>query len=303
MIHTPRTLRRALAATALVTIAAVAPLADDTATADSARTAPALAAGACGPVIPKGDGTTWTCTFADAFDGTALDTDTWIVQDTRRTGFTVGKTCFTSSPDNVRVRDGHLILVAREGRTINCRSPKGFFSTRYTGGMVGTRGSFSQAYGRFEVRAELPAGGGPGLHGGFWMNPLDMAYGPWPASGEIDVAEWWSSDPTLVLPSLHYNGRDPQADSGWGCRVTDQTAFHTYTLEWLRTVMRFSIDGDLCFARSWTPDAPQQAPQPFDRPFSMILDMAVGPATGTNKVSWRTPFPGSLVVDYARAWR
>ena len=231
-----------------------------------------------------------------------LDTDKWIVQETRKTGFKMGKTCFTASPDNLRVRDGELFLVAQEGRTISCRNPDGWFSTRYTGGMIGTRGRFSQAFGRFEVRAKLPSARTAGVHGGFWMFPRDLVYGPWPASGEMDVAEWWSSDPTLVLPSLHYNGRDPDADSGWGCRVDDPSSYHTYAVEWLRTVMRFSVDGAVCFARSWTPDLPQQAPQPFDKPFSMILNMGVGPATGTNKVSWRTPFPAVFVVDYAKAW-
>ena len=306
MQNTSRTLCRALAGLAAsACLAAIAALAIQPDTSEAASPPPGVKVDTdeCGPVIAKADGSRWSCSFVDNFTGTALNTNRWVVQDTRQTGFKVGKTCFTRSEDNVRVRDGELLLSAREGRSTNCSSTSGRFSTRYTGGMVGTRPSFSQTYGRFEVRARFPSATSAGLHGGFWMYPRDLTYGPWPASGEIDVAEWWSGDPTRLLPTLHYDGRDPNADSGWACRVADQTVDHTYTVEWQRTVMRFSIDGVLCFERSWTPALPQVAPQPFDKPFSMILNMGVGPASGSNKVSWRTSFPGTFAVDYAKAWR
>jgi beta-glucanase (GH16 family) len=135
------------------------------------------------------------------------------------------------------------------------------------------------------------------------MYPLDNAYGPWPASGEIDVAEWWSVDPTLVMPSLHFYGRDFHVDSGWGCRVANPSVFHTYTVEWFPTGFNFSIDGTPCFTRTPTPNEPLVAPQPFDQPFSMILNMGVGTASGTNTVSSATPLPATYTVDYAKAWR
>lgn len=258
---------------------------------------------ACGPLLVKPDGTTWSCSFVDDFGGTSLDSTKWITQDTGRTGFRTGLTCYRSSAANIAEREGVLRLTARRLRPFTCTSPLGDFVTRYTGGMVGTRGHFSQAYGRFEVRAKYPTERTSGLHGGFWMYPRYHAYGPWPASGEIDVAEWWSSDPTLVLPSLHYMGRDYRVDSGWGCRVGEPSRFHTYTLEWTPAVLRFLVDGTECFARTPDPDAPLVAPQPFDQPFSMILNLGVGAAGGTNKVTWQTSFPASYVVDYAKAWR
>jgi beta-glucanase (GH16 family) len=221
------------------------------------------------------------------------------------TGFRSGLTCFTDSSRNVRVSFGKLQLTAAALRgPFVCTSPSGDFTTKYTGGLVGTRTKFSQAYGRFEVRAKLPNVTKPGVHGGFWMYPLDNAYGPWPASGEIDVAEWWSVDPTLVMPSLHFNGRDFHVDSGWGCRVANPSIFHTYTVEWFPTGFAFFIDGTPCFTRAPTPHEPLMAPQPFDQPFSMILNMGVGTDDGTvNVVSSATPLPATYTVDYAKAWR
>lgn len=300
MPSTIRPVRRLLVGTTLLAVAGLAPLQAVTPS-QGAPTAPARAAvqDDCGPVRLKSDDTPWTCTFADDFDGAALDDTKWITQRTSDTGFRTGRTCYTDLPENVAVRDGALVLTARKGRWVKCTFGLRWLRTRFTGGMVGTRGKFSQTYGRFEVRARFPDTVTGGVHGGFWMFPVDRVYGDWPASGEIDVAEWWSYEPDLVLPSLHFNGRDPDVDSGWDCRVDDVTRFHTYTVVWLPSVIRFFIDGERCFARTWTPDAPQLAPQPFDQDFSMILNLGVL----TQGLSWRTQFPVSLVVDYARAWR
>ncbi|KAA1428895.1 glycoside hydrolase family 16 protein [Nocardioides antri] len=302
MLLRDRDVRRLLAGFALVAAAGLAPF-ETVATEGAAATSATALSDACGPALTKPDGSRWSCTFVDNFGGNALNPDRWVVQETARTGFRTGRTCYTASSRNVSVRDGELHLVADEGRWFTCRNPLRNFATRYTGGMVGTRGHFSQTFGRFEVRARYPGARTSGLHGGFWMYPLSHKYGAWPASGEIDVAEWWSSDPTLVLPSLHYTGRDHNHDSGWGCRVPDVSNYHTYAVEWLRTTMRFLIDDQRCFSRSWTPDSPLVAPQPFDHPFSMILNMGVGTSTGTNKVTSRTQFPGRYVVQYAKAWR
>lgn len=35
----------------------------------------------------------------------------------------------------------------------------------------------------------MTCSGGPGIWPAVWMLPVDNAYGPWPASGEIDVFE------------------------------------------------------------------------------------------------------------------
>jgi beta-glucanase (GH16 family) len=262
---------------------------------------PYVAAPSCGVAVYKNNGTPWTCTFDDEFAGSALDTSKWVIGVTTQTGFTVGQTCFTAN--NVVVQNGALNLTARDtGSIFECASPAGSFSTRYTGGDIGTSGRFSQAYGRFEVRAKFPAGG-PGVHGGYWLYPAAQTYGAWPASGEIDESEWWSSVPTMVLPTLHYTG-STILDSGAQCLVVNPTLWHTYTLIWTTTQMQFSIDGTTCFTDTPKPTAPMVPPAPFDKPFNMILNMAVDndPATN-NVVGTTTVLPATYAVDYVRAWR
>lgn len=294
-----RLVRCLLPVAALLAVAGTAPV---TAASRSPEVAPVparAAADECATTPLEGDTTRWTCTFADDFEGSALDDSKWIIQQTSETGFRTGRTCYRDSPENVAVRDGALVLTARKGPWVKCTVRLSWLRTRFTGGMVGTRGNFAQTYGRFEVRAKFPAAVTGGIHGGFWMYPFEETYGAWPASGEIDVAEWWSYEPGLVLPSLHFDGRDPDVDSGWDCLVEDVTQFHTYTLVWRPSALRFYIDGKACFSRMPTPDSPLVAPQPFDHDFHMILNLGVL----TQGLSWRTQFPAELVVDYAKAWR
>lgn len=302
-----RAVRRLCVAATLVAVAALAPLPTTTPPTGAAAAAPAplaeRASDACGDLVLKAGGGTWECTFVDDFEGARLNRRKWIVQDTARTGFKTGSTCYTPDQENVAVRGGALRLTARKGEMFRCGNLLRTFTTRYTGGMVGTKGKFSQTYGRFEVRAKWPTARTSGIHGGFWMNPVEKTYGRWPESGEIDIAEWWSSRPRLALPSLHYDGRHKDVDSGWRCRIQKPSRFHTYTLVWQKRVMRFSIDGKQCFARRWVPEPPQQAPQPFDHAFSMILNMGVGRKVGRQKVTPETEFPARYVVDYAKAWK
>ena len=56
-----------------------------------------------------------------------------------------------------------------------------------------TRGKKSIKYGRVEVVAKMPQG--DWLWPAIWMMPEDSVYGPWPNSGEIDIAESKGNSP------------------------------------------------------------------------------------------------------------
>lgn len=239
------------------------------------------------------------CTFVEEFTGNQLDPESWVRQDTARTGFRLGRTCF-SPTRNVVVGGGAARLsVTRSFLPFSCRTPGGSFATQYLGADISTWGKFSQTYGRFEARLRFPGFEGAGYHGGFWGNPQQLLYGAWPASGEIDIAEWWSVAPERVFPSLHYTGRTRE-DTGWSCVMTNPEAFHTYAVEWTRDRMSFIYDGRTCFTRSWAPTT-LTAPAPFDKPFYLSLTFGegwpLGPATSS------TPFPATMVVDYVKAWQ
>lgn len=293
--------RRLLVGIVLLGVAALAPIPAVT-PAEEAAAATAVRRDACGPLLAKRNGTKWHCSFVDNFRGKSLDRSKWIVQESTRSRFSTGMTCYRDSSDNIKLRRGKLRLITLKRSLFLCGAYKAFL-TRFTGGMIGTKGHFSQTYGRFEIRAKFPPTEESGLHGGFWMFPVEQTYGRWPASGEMDVAEWWSYTPHVVLSALHYNGRTKAEDSSKRCRTRTPARFHRYTLVWRPQIMRFYIDGRQCFARRWTPNAPQERPQPFDHPFSMILNMGVTEYSRKARITSKTEFPSTFVVDYAKAWR
>lgn len=248
----------------------------------------------------KADGSAYACTFVEEFDGRTLDTSKWVVQDTSRTGFHLSGACLTGDT-NLQLRRGAARMSVTREEPFVCESPNGDFVTEYRGVGMSTWGRFAQTYGRFEARIAFPAATGKGPHGGFWMNPQKLTYGSWPHSGEIDVAEWFANRPDYVHPSLHYAGDDFWADTGWDCYIGRSDVFHTYAVEWDATVMRFYVDGKQCWSRSWTPDAPLVAPQPFDHDFYVSLTQGIGP-NAFNAPEEQTQWPATMVVDYVRAW-
>jgi beta-glucanase (GH16 family) len=265
------------------------------------------AGGACGgtPTKPRDGGGTWTCSFDEEFDGTTLNRSIWTPQTTAYTAYTsVLQDCFMDSPNNVRVAGGSLILTTR-------REPNGFicqvnglvsYPSAVTSGMVSTVHSFSQTYGRFEFRARVTGAKQAGLQEALWLWPVDAKrYGSkWPASGEIDVAEWYHSYPDRAIPYVHYNNPDDKQVTNTECRL-EIDKFHTYVLEWTKEMIKISYDGKTCIEDRWSPVAPQTGRAPFDQPFFIALTQGLG--RGGNAFNqMTTPLPASLVVDYVRVY-
>lgn len=262
----------------------------------------------CGPRIPKGNGAYWRCTFADSFRGKRLNRRKWVPQRTDLSGYTIGPTaCFVDSPNNIKVSKGTLKLRARmEPVPFICKNPlDGDFPTRYTSGMVSTaEGRFSQAYGRFEIRAKVLAAPVPGLQTALWLWPDNSRkYGPRPASGEIDIAEMFSQYPDRAIPYIHYipfaNGLNVTKTS---CTISNLRRFHTYAVEWTKRRIKVIYDDKKCLVHRWRPAPPLSRPEPFDHPFFVALTQGLG--VGTNAFNpATTPLPATTKVDYVRVWK
>jgi beta-glucanase (GH16 family) len=267
---------------------------------------------ACGPKLPKVGGTgEWSCTLNDGFDGSALDSNLWRVQTTAASGFGVGGECFVDDPDNIAVGGGNLSLTVREeAAPFLCQKPNPqdwtnptSFETTYTAGSVLTDQNFSQAYGRFEIRARMPQSQVPGLHFAFWLWPQTYTHGAtWPMSGEIDIMEWYSRYPQHGVPYLHYAQTSADPNVTAPCLVGTMSDWHTYTLEWTPTSIRILYDGTLCLENTnWTPSNTSM-PGPFDHPFMISLTQALGALGTENAVNDQTPLPATATIDYVKVW-
>ncbi len=103
---------------------------------------------------------------------------------------------------------------------------------------------FAQTYGRFEVRAILPRGGG--AWPAHWMLPVD---GGWPEGGEIDIMEAVAAEPSVTTGNFHggkWSGGTHIHQNQGNRHDTHDERFldelHTYTVEWEPSQIRYYVD-------------------------------------------------------------
>lgn len=158
----------------------------------------------------------------------------------------------------------------------------------YTSGMITSEQSFSQQYGYFEMRAQLPAG--QGLWPAFWLLNQD---GEWPP--ELDVMEVLGHDPTKLYTTVHTKQTGAHDKDAAGTTVADMSkGFHTYGVDWQADKITFYFDGEKVF------DTP--TPTDMHQPMYMIANMAVGGHWPGNP-NGSTPFPADMKIDYIRAYQ
>ncbi|KAF6252809.1 concanavalin A-like lectin/glucanase domain-containing protein [Scenedesmus sp. NREL 46B-D3] len=125
------------------------------------------------------------------------------------------------------------------------------------------------------------------------------AFGGWPRSGEIDVMEHVNKD-TEVLGTLHWGTADgKQASEGGSRGLSDEElqGWNVYQLQWSCDAIRWYVNGQEMHKvlRPWV-----QPQWPFDEPFFLILNTAVGGAlTGYSDADAAT---AEMLVDYVRVY-
>lgn len=241
-----------------------------------------------------------TLVWSDEFDGASVDPQTWFFE--TGDGSQYGIPGWGNNeleyylPDNAQIVDGKLTITAREEQI-------GAFN--YTSARINTRDRFAVRYGRIEARMRLP--GGQGIWPAFWMLAQDSPYGGWPASGEIDIMEavnLGGSGGNTVLGTIHYGTSFPSdyEFSGESYLVpSDATAeFHTYAVEWDATEIRWYVD-DVMYAMRNNWYSTGAFPAPFDVPFYLIFNVAVG-GNLPGSPNATTTFPVTMEVDWVRVY-
>jgi beta-glucanase (GH16 family) len=251
----------------------------------------------------KADGSQWQCVFAENFGGVRLNTSRWRVHEAAKSGAMPGHACWSDDKDNVRVSGGALRLTVRKtSAPFVCHSLYGDFTTQYTGGSISTWDSLTPTYGRFEIRAKMPTAKVAGIHSAIWLFPVSSTYGPWPTSGEIDIAEYYTKYPDRSIPYLHYKSASTSPVTNTQCMIRNPRNYHVYTAEWTRGRIVISYDGVPCLVHQIKPAAPLTGSAPFDQPFYLILSQALG--IGQNPFDpATTPLPQTMIVDRVRVWQ
>ncbi|MCV0414091.1 MAG: glycoside hydrolase family 16 protein [Brevundimonas sp.] len=199
--------------------------------------------------------------------------------------------------ENARVEDGVLVIEARRERMEP--TPADWGGQDYTSARListaGWRGGF------VETRAKLPCGRGswPAI----WMLPQSPS--GWPIGGEIDIMEHVGHRPGVVHASIHtqaYNHvRGTQSTAT--TQVADACdAFHLYQVRWTADEIVFLVD-DAPIHRFANDGRGDPETWPFDKPFHLILNIAVGGDWGGEEGVDDAAFPQRMEVDYVRVYR
>lgn len=194
--------------------------------------------------------------------------------------------------ENARVENGKLIIETRK---------ENFSGASYTSARLVTKNKGDWKYGRFEIRAKLPAG--KGLWPAIWMLPTNWVYGGWPKSGEIDIMENVGYLPDSLFGAVHtevYNGMLGTQKVNSTMRKDLSDSFHVYAIEWTAAQISFFVDGEKY--HTFKNEHSGSAAWPFDQQFYLLLNIAVGGNWGGKYGVDDRIFPQQLVIDYVRVY-
>lgn len=267
------------------------------------------------PVIPDPDADKegYRLVWRDEFNGASLDTAKWGYQTGIKDiyGSSVGPDYWGNgelqyyTEDAVSVADGSLKITATKQQQGD---------RPYTSGRILTRDKASFTYGYFEARMKTPTGSG--MWPAFWMLPQPSSpanseneYGGWPANGEIDIMEAKGRLENKVDTTLHFG-------KAWDAHdyVTQETTlssntdeWHIYAVDWTADAISWFVDGQKVLTvtkdRWWSQDVSNQGKsQPFDKPFYIIFNLAVGGMYDSYNQPDGSFTSAAMYVDYVRVY-
>lgn len=254
----------------------------------------------------------WKLDWSDEFDGKAMSPP-----DAKKWGYAEGDggygnreledycaagsskaPCDPRHPNAYLDGYGHLVIKAVKTK-----------SGKWTSARLNTEKTRKFQYGRIEARIRLPAAAG--LWPAFWL--IGVSTEEWPACGEIDVMENVPGNVPgglgagAIKSTVHgpgYSGVDGVGRTRKfpdGGRVDD--GYHDYGAIWSPGKISFYVDDWTKPFFTVTRDAiPAGKAWVYDRPFTMILNLAVG-GSWPKDPDATTPNPSVMLVDYVRVWR
>ncbi len=241
--------------------------------------------------------------WEDDFNGDKLDTSVWNYELHEPGWVNAELQEYVDSDKNTYVKDGKLYIQALK----EVKDGKAY----YTSGRINTKGKKNYQYGRFEVSAKVPSG--KGFLPAFWMMPEDESYyGQWPKCGEIDVMEVHGSALSTTYGTLHFGEPHTQKQGSYTLPAGEKNfgeSFHVFACEWDPGEFRFYVDDVLFYTvNDWFTQKPGFGkvayPAPYDQPFYMILNLAVGGSwvgyPDDNDVFGEN---AQFVIDYVRVYQ
>ncbi|MCR4561617.1 MAG: glycoside hydrolase family 16 protein [Bacilli bacterium] len=260
------------------------------------------------PYVPSGYSLAWS----DEFEGNSLNKDYWEPQ--IGNGWNYGQLWEWGNAEkqyykeeNISVSQGKLNIIAKKEYTyMNVDT-----SYNYTSARLRTMGKVSTTYGYIEAKISLPVGNG--MWPAFWMLPESNFSGSaavtwWPTSGEIDIMEARGRLPYEVGATTHSSNQDcyDAYHTNSYQLSTPISEDHIYACLWTENYIKFSCDGvvyNTVDAATWRNGASfYSGAEPFNAPFHIILNLAVGGNYDGGVMPDSTFTSATMSVDYVRIY-
>ena len=238
----------------------------------------------------------------DEFNGTELNEEDWNREEHPAGWVNNELQEYVPSAEYAYVKDGELIIQPTKIEDENG-------NVSYVSGRVNTQNKHDIKYGYVEARIKFPQG--KGYLPAFWMMPQDEDYyGQWPKCGEIDIAEVLGNSTNTNYGTIHYGEPHFQNQGIYTLASGDfANEYHIFAIEWEPGLIKWFVDGEQYFETNdwfskWPDGEEKPYPAPFDQPFHVILNVAVG-GDWPGDPDETTPFDekGAMKVDYVRMFQ
>ncbi len=204
------------------------------------------------------------------------------------------KQCYTDAKENLFIKDNQLHIIA----TLSNESP-----CKYKSARINTLNKKHFQYGKFVIRAKMPNGKGSWPAIWFLGTSLKEHHVRWPLCGEIDLVEFAGNKPGSISSAIHTETYNHKINTHKGKRISLPTAsdeFHDYELLWTKSSLIFSIDGK-SYMTIEKQEIDTEKEWPFDQPYFLIINLAVGGWYG-GEIDDKT-FPFELIIDSIKAYQ
>lgn len=193
---------------------------------------------------------------------------------------------YTNRAQNLQVTNGNLEITALK---------EAYGGKEYTSGRIKTKDLKQFTHGKIEARIKLPSG--QGIWPAFWMLGSNIDSVGWPKCGEIDIMERVNNN-SSINGTVHWDANG-HASYGKTSADLDFSQYHTYSVEWDSTYIKWFVDGvkyNEFYIENNTGNTEE-----FQKPFFILLNLAVG-GDWPGSPDAATAFPAKMYVDYVRVY-
>jgi beta-glucanase (GH16 family) len=244
----------------------------------------------------------WKLAWSDEFDKDGPpDPSNWGFEK----GFVRNEELQWYQPDNATVSGGLLTIAAQKQQVANPNYDASSTNwklnrqyAQYTSSSLTSSGKRSFQYGRFEMCGQIDTR--QGSWPAFWILGNGRS---WPASGEVDIMEYYANDvrANVCKPSgstCDWSGSVAQPLSKLG-GSSFSPDFHLWAMEWNSTDIDLYLDDALVY--DFKVSSATATPNPYQgNPFYILVNLAIG-ANGGDPTN--TTFPIDYKVDYVRVYQ